>query len=301
MMHRKFLCLLALLAVVGYQPVAGAEEVRIEHGGLTLNGELGLADGKAMKDGIVLLVHGTLAHNGMDTIKNLTAVLNERGFSTLAVNLSLGIDDRHGMYDCKVAHRHKHLDAVDEIGAWFDWLQGQGVGDVALFGHSRGGNQVARFATERGHAKLVRLVLLAPSLGGGASPAGFERTHGRPLADAMAEADAMVKAGKGDEMLKGIGLLYCPGADVAASSFVAYYTPDPRSDTSTILPEVKVPTLVVAGGKDTVVRGLPERVGPMADGKALVFGVVDDADHFFLDLFAEDVADYMEEFLSPGS
>ena len=301
MLHRKFLCLLAVLAVAGLQPAAGAEEVKIKHSGLTLNGELELADGKALKDGIVLLVHGTLAHNGMDTIKNLTTVLGERGFSTLAVNLSLGVDDRHGMYDCKVPHRHKHLDALDEIGAWFDWLQGQGVGDVALFGHSRGGNQVTRFATERGHAKLMRLVLLAPSLGGGASPQGFERTHGRPLADAMAEADALVAAGKGGEMMKGVGLLYCPGADVTASSFVAYYRPGPRSDTSTILSELKIPVLVVAGGKDTVVRGLPERVGPMADGKALVFGVVGDADHFFLDLYAEDVADYMEEFLSPGS
>ena len=38
MLHRKFLCLLAVLAVAGLQPAAGAEEVKIKHGGLTLNG-----------------------------------------------------------------------------------------------------------------------------------------------------------------------------------------------------------------------------------------------------------------------
>jgi pimeloyl-ACP methyl ester carboxylesterase len=281
---------------------AKADEVTLKHGGLTLNGELTLADGKTLTDGVVLMVHGTLAHNAMDTIRNLAEVLIERGFSTLAVNLSLGLDNRHGMYDCKTPHRHKHLDAVAEIGAWFAWLKEKGAGDVTLFGHSRGGNQAARFATETGNPKLRRLVLLAPATYDAAAAAqGFERAHKRPLADVLAEADAMVAAGRGAEMMTGAGLLYCPGADVSADSFVSYYKPDPRRDTPSLLKELKVPALVVAGGKDTVVKGLPDRVGPMADGKHLVFGVVGDADHFFLDLYAEDVADFMEEFLSPGS
>ena len=62
-----------------------------------------------------------------------------------------------------------------------------------------------------------------------------------------------------------------------------------------------MPVLVIAGGKDNVVKGLPEAVEPMANGKLISFSLVDDADHFFLDLFAEDVADVMEEFLSLGS
>jgi len=292
----------AALAIGFVATQASADEVTLDHDGLTLNGELTLADGKSLMDGVVLMVHGTLAHNDMDTIRNLAEVLNERGFSTLAINLSLGVSDRHGMYDCKTPHRHKHLDAVAEIGAWFDWLKQKGAGDVTLFGHSRGGNQAARFATEVGNPKLRRLALLAPAtFDAEAAAKGFERGHKRPLADAMAEAQALVAASKGAEMMKGMGVLYCPGADVTAESFVSYYTPDPRRDTPSLLKELKIPALVVAGGKDTVVRGLPDRVGPMADGKHLHFGVVDDADHFFLDLYAEDVADHMEEFLSPGS
>ena len=38
-----------------------------------------------------------------------------------------------------------------------------------------------------------------------------------------------------------------------------------------------------------------------ADGARFKFEVIDGADHFFLDLFAEDVADHMEEFLGSGS
>ena len=52
---------------------------------------------------------------------------------------------------------------------------------------------------------------------------------------------------------------------------------------------------------DNVVKGFPEAVELMANGKPISFSVVDDTDHFFLDLFAEDVADEMEEFLSLGS
>lgn len=291
---------LVALAVASSSAMAQAEEVRIKLGGLTLNANLNLADGMTLNDGVVLMVHGTLAHNAMDTIKNLSDVLNERGFNTLAINLSLGLDDRHGMYDCKAPHRHRHLDALDEIGAWFGWLRAKGAGEVVLFGHSRGGNQAARFAAERGDALLERVVLLAPAVGTAAAP-GFKRQHGKPLGPELEKAEALVAAGKGDQMLEKLGVLYCPGADVTAASFVSYYRTDPRFDTTMVLPELKMPALVVAGGKDTVVQGLPERMKPLADGKKLHFGVVDDADHFFLDLYAEDVADFIEEFLSPAS
>ena len=280
---------------------AGSKEIKINHGNLILNAELNLSDGKTLKDGVVLMVHGTLAHSDMDTIKNLAAVLNERNFNTLAINLSLGIDNRHGMYDCRVPHRHKHLDALDEIAAWFDWLEAQGAGDVALLGHSRGGNQVTRFAAERGHSNLISIIMLAPSQGGGRSPKSYEKAHGKPLNEILRKAKALVKAGKGTQILSGTDILYCPSSDVAAETFLSYYNQDPRANTVNLLPTLKVPALVVAGGNDTVVRGLPERIKSIADGIRLVLAVVEDADHFFLDLFAEDVADHIEKFGLFGS
>ena len=296
------LCLAAAILIYASGPDASAAEVKIKHAGLTLNARLTEAEGKTLKDGVILVVHGTLAHNAMDTIKNLTEVLAERGLSSLAINLSLGISDRHGMYDCKVPARHKHLDALDEINAWFSWLQSKGAGDIVLFGHSRGGNQAARFAAEKSHALMKRVVLMAPATwDAGRAQASFKKGHGQPLSTPLSKAEAMVKAGKGSDMLVKIGVLYCPGADVTAASFVSYYRPNRRKDTPSILKDIKVPTLVIAAGKDAVVKDLPEKVKPLADGKILHFAVVDDAGHFFLDLYAEDVADLMEEFLSAGS
>ena len=59
------------------------------------------------------------------------------------------------MYDCATPHTHRHADAVEEIGAWLGWLQSQGVAKVALLGHSRGGNQTARFAAAHADVPLT--------------------------------------------------------------------------------------------------------------------------------------------------
>lgn len=292
------LFMIAFLAVA--QP-ATAEEVRIKPGALTLNAQLDLAADKTLKDGVVLIVHGTLAHNDMETLKTLRSVLNDRGLSTLAINLSLAIDDRHGMYDCKTPHRHRHLDALDEISAWMDWLKEKGAGPVVLFGHSRGGNQAARYVAERGHSMIKKLALLAPATWDAAkAAAGFEKAHNRPLAPALEAAEALAKAGKGDVLLDKPGLLYCPSAKVSAASFVSYYRPDPRFDTPSILGEINLPVLIMAGSNDTVVADLPAKMAGKADGTQITFKVIDGADHFFLDLYAEDVADAMEAFLAEG-
>jgi len=281
--------------------LASAEDVQISANGLKLNGSLVLADGRKLSDGVVLMVHGTLAHHAMETIKNLQTVLTERGFNTLAISLSLGINDRKGMYDCAQPSRHRHTDAFDEISQWMKWLGAKGVSNVILFGHSRGGNQSAWYMAEQPDPAIKRLVLLAPATWNAKDAEdGYTKVHKKKLAETVAKAEAMVAKGQGQTMMKKTGLLYCADADATAASVVSYYKPDPRFDTPTLLGKIKTPVQIIAGSNDTVVTGLAERIPPMADGKKLRFAVVEDADHFFLDLLAEDVADVIEEFVSPG-
>lgn len=280
---------------------ARAEAVQTKVGGLTVNGELKIADGRKLSDGVVLMVHGTLAHHAMETIVNLQSILTERGYNTLAVSLNLGVDNRSGMYDCATPHRHRHTDALDDIGAWLDWLAGKGVKDVALFGHSRGGNQAAWFATQHGNPMIKRMVLLAPATWDAErAAASYQNLHKKPLQSSLAEAEALVAAGQGGSMIKGAGLLYCPGADATAASIVSYLAPDRRFDTPTLLREAKIPTLVIAGSADTVVSNLPQSMAGVADAKKIKFTVIAEANHYFLDLVAEDVADAIEAFHAPG-
>jgi hypothetical protein len=41
---------------------AKAEEVTVKQGDVTLRGDLSLAEGKTTKDGVILMLHGTLQH-----------------------------------------------------------------------------------------------------------------------------------------------------------------------------------------------------------------------------------------------
>ena len=294
-----YLTLLQIMALSATQ--AFSEPVQQSWNGYYLVGEHIVAEGRQPSDKTVLMLHGTLAHLGMETIQGLQEILTERGYNSLSINLSFGLNKRTGMYDCTIPHRHLYNDAVSELSAWLDWLDAKGVSDVTVFGHSRGGAQVALLGATSDHALIKRLVLLAPATWNADRAAnGFKQTHKRDLEDTLARARALVEKGAGSELMKGTGILHCQGADVTADSFLSYYQPSADFDTPSLLPKIKQPVLVVTGGQDNVVRDIAERVKPLVDDDAVTLVTVEDAGHFFLDLYGEDVADAIEEFDPPN-
>lgn len=290
----------ALLIAVLSLP-ANAGEVKIKHGGLTLNANLNVAPGKTLADGVVLMVHGTLAHKDMEIMRMLQDILVERGYNNLSINLGLSQNDRRGMYDCASEHRHMNDDAVVEIGLWVDWLKSKGAGPITVLGHSRSGNQVARYLMGKPDKSVKRGVLVAPGLGGadGYLENGYEKSHKAPLEPILANAEALVKAGKGDELLKGVGLIYCRDAKVAAATFVDYYRFKTERDTTAIVNRIKLPVLVVAASNDKVNPRLIEKMKGKAKGNVRMV-VIEDAGHFFRDLYGEDLTDAIAEFIAAG-
>jgi pimeloyl-ACP methyl ester carboxylesterase len=297
-MQTSLLVRCACAVALAFSSVAvDAKEVTLKHKGLTLNADYELAAGKTPADGVILITHGALAHRGMETITYLQNLLKDKGYNTLAINLSLGLNNRHGMYDCKVTHRHRNADAAEEIGAWVDWLKGQGVTRVTLLGHSRGGAQTALYAAERDNPSVKAVVLLAPSTRENNDAADYQRRHNKPLAPVLEKAQKLVKDGKGGTVLEHIDLLYCPDTSATADSFVSYHGPDPRLDTPSLIPKLKKPTLVVVAGNDEVVVVLDKKMAPLADGKRVQMKVIDGADHFFRDLYADDAVEAIDAFL----
>jgi pimeloyl-ACP methyl ester carboxylesterase len=277
---------------------AAAEPVKLSHGGLSLNANLETAGADWQKGPVALMTHGTLAHGGMEIMQTLQTALKDRGISSLSITLSLGLDDRQGMYDCATPHTHRHTDAVDEIGAWLGWLQSQGATKVALLGHSRGGNQTARFAAAHADAPFTAVILVAPQTwDAGYAAEDYQKRYGKPLQETLARAGQLVADGKGGTMLEHVDFMYCADTSTSAAAFVSYYAPDERMDTPRLVPEIKAPVLVVAGGADDTVKGLVEKAQPLADGTRVQLKVVDGADHFFRDLYAEDVADAVQALL----
>jgi alpha/beta superfamily hydrolase len=98
-------------------------------------------------------------------------------------------------------------------------------------------------------------------------------------------------------MLKPVDFIYCAETSATAAAFLSYHAPDPRMDTPSLIPEIKAPVLVIAGSEDDVVEGLVAAVQPMADGERVNLIVLDGADHFFRDLYAEEIADAVQALL----
>lgn len=276
-----------------------AEEVTVKQGDTTLRGELTLADGKTAKDGVILLLHGTFAHNKMEIMQSLTDLLKEKGYNTLGVNLSFGVDKRPSdMLDCTIEHKHKHEDAVAELDTWMNWLKEQGASKVVVLGHSRGGNQAAWYAAEKDSGLLEKVVAVAPATNDPdkASKEYAER-YQKPLADIMAEAQKLIDAGKGDTVMELPGFVYCEKAKATANAVVGYYKDDERRNTPSLLPKIKKPMLIVMGSADEVVADLPAKLEGIKQDN-LKLETVDGADHFFLDLYADELADKVATFVA---
>ncbi len=276
-----------------------AEEVTTKLDNLTLRGNLELATGKSVKDGVVLITHGTLAHNNMELIKSLQSGLQAKGYNTLAINLSLGLDKRaSAMYDCPTPHVHKHTDAVGEVAAWTTWLKDKGASRIALMGHSRGGNQTAWALAEKDDAAITSAILIAPQTWeAGYHTKDYKAKYKADLAPLLAKAEKLVAEGKGDTLID-MDFIYCEKTRAAAKSVVSYYKDDARMDTPTLLAQSKKPVLVIVGSADTTVKGLAEKMAKVADGKRIKSYTVDGADHYFMDLFGDEVVEQTVLFLN---
>ncbi|WP_296696552.1 alpha/beta hydrolase [Thiocapsa sp. UBA6158] len=289
---------IGLLAMTFGAGTVAAEEVTLTNQGLVLNANLETTGTDWQQGPVVLMTHGTLAHGGMEIMQTLQSALQDRGISSLSMTLSLGLDNRSGMYDCATPHTHLHTDAVGEIDAWLGWLQSQGVEEVALLGHSRGGNQSARFAAEHPDAPLNAVILIAPQTWSEtAAVQDYDKRFGKALEPQLERARLLDSEGRGAEMLKPVDFIYCAETSATAAAFLSYYSPDPRMDTPSLIPEIKAPVLVVAGSEDDVVAGLVEAVQPLADGERVNLSVLEGADHFFRDLYAEEIADAVQTLL----
>jgi len=289
----SWLAVLAAILAAPALPVC-AEPVQLQHDGRTLNADLTLPSGGDIRSGVVILVHGTLMHGRMEIMAALQKGLTERGVGSLAVTLSLGLDDRRGPYDCATPHRYTLDDVAREIGVWTQWAKARGAARVDLAGHSRGGAQVA-YALANGAASGVRrVVLMAPTIfDPGEIATGYEKAFGIPLPVLLASAMAVRAAP--DALLRPVGFLYCRDTAVAPRTFVDTYTVPERHDTPTLLPRIDAPTLVVVAGNDDVVRGLDRRLPP-ASGRLRIV-TIDGADHQFRDLYGDDLAEAVATFI----
>lgn len=291
--------LVASLSAVFAPAMAIADEVKIEQQGLDAVGNLDLVKGKSLKqDGVVLLLHDTLGHHRMEIISALQELLHERGINSLAITLSLGTNDRRGMYDCSLEQDHRNEDAVEEIRNWIEWLKGQGATNVILVGHARGGNQVAVYASKNPDKVVKKVVLIAPPAQTASSiSADYEARFRKQLQPILSEAEKFIADKDGSHLLSGVGFLTCDNARVTSSSFVDYYGANQNLYTPSLLPFIKIPVMVTIGDQDPLAAELAPAIEGIPDAQNISFQVIPGADHFFRDLAAEELANHMRDFI----
>ena len=275
-----------------------AMDVQIPYNQLKLNANLEIAEGKSLSDGVFLMMHGTLAHGKLEILQSLQTLLKEQGYNSLSMTLGLGISDRKGLYDCPIPHTHKHEDSLDEIDAWMEWLKKEGAKKIYLLGHSRGGNQIAWYAAERPDSIVPKVILIAPmTWDKERADQYYKRAFKKDIVPVIAKAEKLVAEGKPEAWLENIDFVYCRDTKAQAASFVSYHGNEPRLNTSFHLPKIQAPVLVFAGTEDSLVTNVIEETEPLADGKKIKLVKIDGADHFFRDLYADDVVEHIIEFI----
>ena len=277
-----------------------AEAVSHEYLGLTVVGNLELAPAKSLKgDGAVLLVHDSLAHHTDSTIAKLQSALLAKGQNSVAMSLSLGMNQRKSAFDCALEHDHRHGDASDEIVAWVEWLQAKGANRVSIVGHGRGATQAALSAAERQDMGISRLVLAnPPQVAPLATGARYQQQFGQPLTPVLEQARKLVDDGEGDTLLNVPGFLTCTKARTTAAAFVDYYGGDNRQDITSLLPDLKQHTLVVVAGQEATAPEFEKTLSLFEVPGRLAFQTVTEADNGFSGVSGDQLAELVVKFVT---
>jgi pimeloyl-ACP methyl ester carboxylesterase len=97
-------------------------------------------------------------------------------------------------------------------------------------------------------------------------------------------------------MMGPMGFIYCAESQATAEAVVSYYRPDSRKNTPDLLPKIGKPLLVIEGTEDSVVGRIAEQATEQ-DRARFQFVMVEGAGHFFRDLYLEEVAEEVVEWL----
>jgi pimeloyl-ACP methyl ester carboxylesterase len=265
-----------------------AEPVQVEHEGRVLNGNLITA---GPSDTIFLIVHGTWAHSGMEIIASLQTLLEASGKNSLAITMSLGLSDRHGFMPCEPPIVANHGDAPAEIKRWVEYLENDWK-EIVVIGHSRGGNQVVLFNQAYPSDSVSRLVLIAPMNSiEEESAQEYQEKYGTSLADVLEHASN--NQGK----VITADFLNCENIEVAAESFLSYYSAKPIRNTPELLRSVDRPVLVIQGTEDHLAHAYKAQTSLFKDNTYVSDIWIEGADHFFRDLYADELIDVLQEWL----
>ncbi|MBQ0720082.1 MAG: alpha/beta fold hydrolase [Gammaproteobacteria bacterium] len=263
-----------------------ADPVQINLAELRLNANLMAVEDRQKT--AFLIVHGTWAHGAMELPVTLQSLLDDEGYASLAITLSLGINNRRGFFDCKSPIVQSHEAAVEEIHAWYLFMREQGYSKVVLIAHSRGGAQAALYQQSYPQDELAALVLIAPMTWREDLEAkAYKEKFGLELHGLLAAAEQYRQEGRA--LFTPPGLLYCEKTAASPAAFMSYYSSIPKKNTPALLQKINIPTVVYLASQDPLSESFAEQQALLVEKKNIFIVTIDGAGHFFRDLYSDEL------------
>jgi pimeloyl-ACP methyl ester carboxylesterase len=227
--------------------------------------------------GAVLLLHGNTMNFYIGALRFLPPVLTRLGYACLAFNRRghdiLSVRNSRAAEGAAFQLTREGI-ADNRIAA--EWLAARGFAHPVVIGHSNGGMLGVRHVVD--HPQTPALVLLSAGRGGNTSvrhgsAAGL--LAGDRFEEISAQARALVKAGRGRELLLMPGWWYV----ISAESFLDRLTEVP--DTIALAPSITCPVLCIRGDKESRDLYPAEEFQSRVTSPCTV-EIVSNCDHFYV-------------------
>ena len=208
--------------------------------------------------------------------------LKKRGIASLAITLSLGIDNREGPRACGLLHDYALAGTQREIAAWMAWLRADGAPTIDLIGllarrHPDRGAGAQALAGRACRADRARLFATSAE-----RAEAYQRDYGHPISKPLADANEYPL----QKMT--VDFLHCRDAQVLGATFLDAY----RERLPQLAAETSHPTLVVIAGKDEVVPDLAKKLPSQVQRV-----VIEGSGHVFSDRYGDEAAEAIANFL----
>ncbi len=240
-------------------------------------------------------IHGTRGFKTMEIVSALSDNLLGLNIDTIAPNISYGINDRNDSFlTCDINHHHNRHANINEIVRWFSYAIGKDYKNIILIGHSRGGQDVLNaykkilevYPTES--KKISSIVLLAPLTDNVDDINDHLQKSNNSTMNQLLNMD-------GDSLIE-MNFLNCSNAKVKISSFLSYYNLARQDETIQILKDIKISTNVFTASEDAFVPKTHSKIAKI-NNSYINLVQVQGSDHFFRDLFLDEVIEILSELI----
>ena len=292
---KKIYYLIFLIVCVASNSVlASSKNIHITRDdGVTLNANFSK---NLQNDSVYMIVHGTRGFKTMEIMKSLDHKIFIKGHDVLSINLSYGINDRNDSFlSCDIQHTHSEHESVREIINWYRYLLSKNYKTITLVGHSRGGFNIIQAAELIGN-KNLELHLLAPTVDTYEGTRDYySAVHNLPYDQVIENNDEYIIS----ERYPSINFLFCEDTKVSSSTFRSYLDfSENRSkypftfSILKLLNESDNKIYIYSGTADEILSDSYKMFEPI-DKKNITHYIIDDADHFFRDIYLDDVIELM--------